>query len=303
LTNGSVNNPLQTVTKERKELKKKLFVPVLALTLTVALAACSGGGAAPAPSASAAPAPSAETITLTIGASPTPHAQILEQVAPILAEQGINLEIVEYTDYVIPNTAVEEGENDANYFQHQPYLDTFNADNGTHLVSVAAIHYEPFGVYAGRTASLEELPDGAAIAIPNDGSNEARALYLLEAEGFITLNHSVAFANTTPLDIVDNPKNLQFREMEAAMLPNSLEDVDCAVINGNYALDAGLSIADALAAEDPESISAQTYANIIVVKEGNENNAAIQALIAALQSDAVRDYINNTFSGAVVPIF
>jgi D-methionine transport system substrate-binding protein len=287
-------------------MKKKLFASVLALALIASLAACSGGSAATAsPSAAATPAPTptAETVTLKVGASPTPHAQILEQVVPILAEQGIKLEIVEYTDYVIPNTAVEEGENDANYFQHQPYLDTFNADNGTHLVSVAAIHYEPFGVYAGKTKSLDKLADGAAIAIPNDGSNEARALYLLEAQGLITLNHEVEFAKTTPLDIKTNPKNLKFEELEAAMLPNSLEDVDLAVINGNYAIGAGLSIADALATEDPDSEAAQTYANIVVVKEGNENNPAIQALVKALQSDTVRDYINKTFNGAVVPLF
>jgi len=279
-------------------MKKHLFALALTLAMVVSLAACSGTSAAP----SASPTASSEPVTLKVGASPTPHAQILQQVVPILAAQGINLEIVEYTDYVIPNTAVEEGENDANYFQHQPYLDAFNADNGTHLVSVGAVHYEPFGIYAGKTASLDALPDGASIAIPNDGSNEARALYLLEAQGLITLNHDVEFAKTTPLDIVSNPKNLKFEELEAAMLPNSLEDVDCAVINGNYALGAGLSVADALATEDPNSVSAKTYANIVVVKEGNENNPAIQALVKALQSDEIRDYINNTFHGAVVPI-
>lgn len=281
-------------------MKKHLFALALTLAMVVSLAACSGTSAAP--SASPSPTASSEPVTLKVGASPTPHAQILQQVVPILAAQGINLEIVEYTDYVIPNTAVEEGENDANYFQHQPYLDAFNADNGTHLVSVGAVHYEPFGIYAGKTASLDALPDGASIAIPNDGSNEARALYLLEAQGLITLNHDVEFAKTTPLDIVSNPKNLKFEELEAAMLPNSLEDVDCAVINGNYALGAGLSVADALATEDPNSVSAKTYANIVVVKEGNENNPAIQALVKALQSDEIRDYINNTFHGAVVPI-
>ena len=279
-------------------MKKHLFALALTLAMVVSLAACSGTSAAP----SASPTASSEPVTLKVGAPPTPHAQILQQVVPILAKQGINLEIVEYTDYVIPNTAVEEGENDANYFQHQPYLDAFNADNGTHLVSVGAVHYEPFGIYAGKTASLDALPDGASIAIPNDGSNEARALYLLEAQGLITLNHDVEFAKTTPLDIVSNPKNLKFEELEAAMLPNSLEDVDCAVINGNYALGAGLSVADALATEDPNSVSAKTYANIVVVKEGNENNPAIQALVKALQSDEIRDYINNTFHGAVVPI-
>lgn len=284
-------------------MKKKWITLATAAVLTMSLAACSGGTSSATPTPTAAPSASAEPVVLKVGASPTPHTQILEQVVPILAEQGIDLQIVEYTDYVIPNTAVEEGENDANYFQHQPYLDNFNTEHGTHLVSVGAIHYEPFGIYAGKTDSLDKLQDGASIAIPNDGSNEARALYLLEAQGLITLDHSVEFAKTTPLDVKENPKNLKFEELEAAMLPNSLQDVDCAVINGNYAIEAGLSIEDALATEDPNSVAAQTYANIVVVKEGNENNPAIQALVKALQSDEVRNYINNTFHGAVVPIF
>lgn len=284
-------------------MKKKWFALAIAAALAVSLAACSGGTSSATATPTAAPSASAEPVVLKVGASPTPHAQILEQVVPILAEQGIDLQIIEYTDYVIPNTAVEEGENDANYFQHQPYLDNFNAEHGTHLVSVGAIHYEPFGVYAGKTDSLDNLQDGATIAIPNDGSNEARALYLLEAQGLITLDHDVEFAKTTPLDVKENPKNLDFKELEAAMLPKSLEDVDCAVINGNYAIGAGLSISDALATEDPDSLAAQTYANIVVVKEGNEDNPAIQALVKALQSDTIRDYINDTFQGAVVPVF
>jgi D-methionine transport system substrate-binding protein len=284
-------------------MKKKWFALAVEAALTASLAACSGGTSAATATPTAAPSASAEPVVLKVGASPTPHAQILEQVVPILAEQGIDLQIIEYTDYVIPNTAVEEGENDANYFQHQPYLDNFNTEHGTHLVSVGAIHYEPFGLYAGRTDSLDKLQDGATIAIPNDGSNEARALYLLEAQGLITLDHSVEFAKTTPLDIKENPQNLKFKELEAAMLPKSLEDVDCAVINGNYAIGAGLAIADALATEEADSVAAQTYANIVVVKEGNENDPAIQALVNALQSDTVRDYINNTFQGAVVPVF
>lgn len=244
-----------------------------------------------------------EAVTLTVAASPTPHAEILNQVVPILAEQGITLKVIEYTDYVQPNMVTESGEVDANYFQHLPYLEDFNAENGTHLVSVAQIHYEPFGLYPGKTATIEELADGAQIAVPNDGTNEARALLLLQQEGLITLKEDAGMG-ATKLDIIDNPKNLDIVEMEAAQLPRTLADVDMAVINGNYALPAGLTVDDdAVAYEDPDSTAAQTYANILVVKEGNENNEAIQALIAALQSDTVRDFINNTYNGAVIPIF
>lgn len=245
----------------------------------------------------------AETVTLRVGASPTPHAEILNFAKDILlSDYNINLEVVEYSDYVVPNTAVEEGEDDANYFQHTPYLDTFNEDNGTHLVSVAKIHYEPFGLYSNTVTNVDDLPDGAVIAIPNDGSNEARALYLLEAEGLITLNHDVGF-NATVLDITDNPKNLEFQEVAAEMVARTLDDVDGAIVNGNYALEAGLDIADAIATESADSDSAQTYANVIVVKEGNEDNEAVKALVEVLTSDAVRDYINDTYEGAVVPVF
>ena len=221
---------------------------------------------------------------LTIIATENPHAEVLELVKDDLAAQGYNLEVVEFTDYVLPNTALEEGDLDANYFQHGPYLDDFNAQNGTHLVAVAAIHYEPFGIYAGKTTSLEELADGATVAIPNDGTNEARALLLLEAQGLIKLNEGVTFT-ATKLDIAENPKNLDIQEIEAAQLPRSLQDVDLAVINGNYAIQAGLKVSDALAVEDKDSIAAETYANVLVVKEGNEETDATKALIAALQSD------------------
>ena len=238
-----------------------------------------------------------------MAASPTPHAEILAQVVDVLAEQGIDLQITEYGDYVIPNTAVEEGEMDVNFFQHTPYLDDFNAKNGTHLVSVAKIHYEPMGIYAGKTASLEELPDGAVIAVPNDPTNEARALLLLEAQGLIEVDDEAGL-DATPNDITSNPKNLQFKELEAAMLPQTIEEVDLSIINSNFALQGGLNPAeDALASESSDSVAADTYANIIVVKEGSENNEAILALVEALQSDAVREYINNTYSGSVVPMF
>ena len=240
--------------------------------------------------------------TIRVGASITPHAEILNVVKPILAEQGYDLEVVEYTDYVLPNTATESGELDANYFQHQPYLDDFNAQNGTHLVSVAAIHYEPFGIYAGKSDSLENIADGATIAVPNDGTNEARALLLLEAQGLIKLREDAGFT-ATKLDIEENPKNLDIVEMEAAQLPRVLPDVDFAVINGNYAIQGGLKVADALASESVESESAQTYANVLVVKEGNENNPAILALVDALKTEEVRKFIEDTYEGAVVPMF
>ena len=240
--------------------------------------------------------------TIRVGASITPHAEILNVVKPILAEQGYDLEVVEYTDYVLPNTATESGELDANYFQHQPYLDDFNAQNGTHLVSVAAIHYEPFAIYAGKSDSLENVADGATIAVPNDGTNEARALLLLEAQGLIKLREDAGFT-ATKLDIEENPKNLDIVEMEAAQLPRVLPDVDFAVINGNYAIQGGLKVADALASESVESESAQTYANVLVVKEGNENNPAILALVDALKTEEVRKFIKDTYEGAVVPMF
>ena len=284
---------------------KKAWSLILALALSLALAACGATNASPSGSSAAASgsASAPETVTLKVAASPTPHAQILEQVQSILAEQGIDLQITEYGDYKVPNIAVEEGSEDVNYFQHQPYLDKFNTENGTHLVSVAAIHYEPFGIYPGKTKTLAELPDGALVGVPNDVTNEARALQLLEAQGLIKLKDGAGL-EATPNDIVENPKHLEFTELEAAMLPNVTSEMDIAVINGNYALEAGFSSAqDALALEDAASEAAQTFANIIVVKEGHENDPAVLALVDALKSDAIRDYINDTFQGNVLPLF
>ena len=276
---------------------KKILTLILALTMAVGLCACGGGEEAPAEDTAA------ETVTLKIAATATPHAEILAQVVDVLAEQGIELVVTEYSDYVIPNTAVEEGAEDANFFQHTPYLEQFNAENGTHLVSVAPIHYEPMGIYAGMTASLEELPDGATIAVPNDVTNEARALQLLAAQGLIEIDPAAGL-NATPNDITSNPKNLQFKEMEAAMLPQIVGEVDLAIINSHFALQGGLNPAeDALASEDAASEAAQTFANIIVVKEGNEENAAVLALIEALQTDAVRTFIETTYAGSVVAMF
>jgi len=287
---------------------KKLFTLALALVLTLSLAACGGSSSsAPASTPAEKPASSAEEtadpVVLKVAASPTPHAEILAQVKDVLAEQGIDLQVTEYGDYVVPNTAVEEGEEDVNYFQHQPYLDQFNAENGTHLVTVAPIHYEPFGIYPCKSTSLDDLPDGAVVGVPNDVTNEARALQLLEANGLIKIKEGAGL-NATPNDIIDNPKNLEFLELEAAMLPNVTTEVDIAAINGNYALQAGFSsAADAIALEDPNSEAAQTFANIIVVKEGNESNAAVLALVEALQSDAVKEYINTTYENNVLPSF
>lgn len=283
-------------------MKKKLIALSLAVVLVLALAACTGG-TEPTQQPGASNTPKTETVKLKVAASATPHAEILAQVKDELAEQGIDLVVTEYGDYVIPNTAVEDGDEDVNYFQHQPYLDQFNAENNTHLVSVAAIHYEPLGIYPGKTAALADLPDGALIGVPNDATNEARALQLLEDQGLIKVREGAGL-NATPNDIVDNPRNLKFKELEAAMLPNVTTEMDLAVINGNYALQAGFSSAkDALALEDAQSEAAQTFANVIVVKEGNENNEAVKALVKALQSDKVKDYINSTYEGNVQPIF
>lgn len=240
---------------------------------------------------------------IVVGASITPHAEILEVAKGILATKGYELEIIEYTDYVQPNVALDAGDLDANYFQHQPYLDQFNKDRGFDLVSVAKIHYEPFGLYPGKTKTLEELKDGAQIAIPNDGTNEARALLLLEAQGLIKLEEGVGMEATIH-NIVENPKNLEIIEIEAAQLARSLQDVDMAVINGNYAIQAELNVSkDALAVEDQNSLAAETYANVIAVRKGDENRDEIKALVEALQSQEVKEFINSTYEGAVVPKF
>lgn len=237
-----------------------------------------------------------------VGATPSPHAEILEIVKDDLKEQGYTLEIVEYNDYIIPNNETESGELDANFFQHQPYLDDFNAENDTHLVSVAGVHFEPFGIYAGKTTSFDELKEGAVVAVPNDTTNEARALLLLEAQGLIKLKENAGM-QATVADIVDNPLNLEIKEVEAAQVTRIVNDVDIACINGNYATEAGYKISDALATETTDSLAAQTYVNIIVVKEGNEETDKTKALVNAVLSDEVKDYINNQYEGGVVPLF
>ncbi|MEI3304594.1 MAG: MetQ/NlpA family ABC transporter substrate-binding protein [Dysosmobacter sp.] len=282
-------------------MNKKFLSLILALALSASLTAC-GSSDTTETTDDTDSGDTAETVTLKVAASPTPHAEILEQVKPILAEQGIDLVITEYGDYIVPNTAVDEGDEDANYFQHTPYLEQFNAENGTDLVSAGKIHYEPMGIYAGKTASLEELPDGATIAVPNDATNEARALQLLAAQGLIEIDPEAGL-NATPNDITSNPKNLEFTELDAAMIPNTIEEFDLNVINSNYALQAGLNPAeDALASEDAASDAAQTYANIIAVKAGHENDPAIVALVDALHSEEIQEFINTTYAGSVLPI-
>ncbi len=290
---------------------KKLLALTLALVLCLGLAACGGGTTSTDTNADTSSdadangdtATTGETITLTVGATPNPHAEILAQVKDDLAAQGIDLVVKEYSDYIVPNTAVEEGDLDANYFQHTPYMEQFNEENGTHLVSVAKIHYEPMGIYPGTAKTLDELKDGDTIAVPNDVTNEARALQLLAAQGIIELKADTGL-NATPNDITSNPKNIQFKELEAAMLPQTVSEVALSVINSNFAMEGGLNPAtDALASEDADSEAAQTYANIVAVEEGHENDPAIQALVKALQSDKVKEYIEQTYSGAVVAVF
>ena len=272
------------------------FAAGLGIVALGGLTAC-GGSSAPAGSAAA------DSAVLTVAASPAPHAEILTDfAAPLLAEQGIKLKVKEYTDYIQPNKDTSAGSVDANYFQHITYLNNFNAENGTHLVSVADVHYEPFGIYAGKTASLEELQDGAQIGVPNDPTNGGRALLLLQEQGLITLKEDVGL-EPTKLDIAENPHNYEIVEMEAAQLPRSLGSLDIAVINGNYAIQADLKVADALAIESAEGTAGTAYVNVLAVKEGRESDPAIQALAKALCSDEVKAFIDETYAGAVQAVF
>lgn len=237
-----------------------------------------------------------------VGATPSPHAEILKEIEDALEAKGYILKIVEYNDYVLPNTATDEGELDANFFQHGPYLENFNTEKGTKLVSVADVHFEPLGLYSTSVSNVSELRDGATIAVPNDATNEARALLLLEANGLITLKEGTGI-NATVKDIDSNLLNLRIKEIEAAQLTRSLQDVDAAVINGNYAISGGLKVKDAIVLEESSSIAAETYANVLVVKEGHENDEKIKVLIDVLLSDEVRNFIEENYSGAVVPVF
>jgi len=272
---------------KRKAIIAILLITVLTLTLLVGCGDRGGGDPA----------------VLIVGATPVPHTEVLEFIQERMAEEGIELQIRTFTDFVQPNLATQAGELHANYFQHRPYMNNFNEANDTEMVALFAVHFEPLGLYKARARSLDELGDGSIIAIPNDPTNGARALNLLEATGLITLNEG-AGVMATRLDIVENPLNLDIRELDAAQLPLILPDVDMAVINGNFALQAGLEMErDSVAAEDKDSISAQTYANYIVVRAGNEDDERVATLINVINSDEVRDFINNTYEGRVVPVF
>ncbi len=288
---------------------KKLIALLTVLVLSVAvLAGCGANNSAPAgseaPDATADAADADKVIT--VGASSTPHAEILEQIKDTLKEQGYELKIVIYDDYVLPNKALADGTIDANYFQHTPYLNNYNESNNTDLVAAAAIHYEPFGIYGQGITDLKDLKDGATIIIPADDSNETRALFLLAQEGLIKLPEDAnAEKGVTTLDIVDDG-GYNIVPVQADTVAAQLENADegsIAVINGNYALAAGLKIADALASEDAKGTAAQTYANVVAVRAEDENSDKTKALIAALETDAVKEYIEKTYNGAVVAIF
>lgn len=245
-----------------------------------------------------------EDKTITVAASATPHAEILEKAAEIMKEDGWDLQVTVFEDYVQPNNVVESGEFNANYFQHIPYLDSFNEENGTHLVNAGGIHYEPFGIYPGTKSSLDDLEEGDVIAIPNDTTNEARALLLLQDNGVITLDDGIDASSTTAtiLDIKENPKNIEFQELEAAQIPHVKDEVAMVVLNGNYALEAGFSVAkDSIAYESSESDAAKTYVNVIAVLEGHENDEGIKALVDTLKSDEIKTFINDTYDGSVIP--
>lgn len=243
----------------------------------------------------------AEGGTIKVAASATPHAEILEEAKKILADEGWDLEIKIFDDYVMPNEVVESGEFDANYFQHIPYLESFNKEKGTHLVNAGGIHYEPFGIYPGTKSDLSELADGDTIAVPNDTTNEARALLLLQDNGIITLKEGVGLEATVN-DIAENPHNVKIEELAAEQVARVAPEVAFVVLNGNYALQAGFSVAkDALAYEASDSEAAKTYVNIIAVKEGHENDPGIQALVKVLKSDEIKQYINDSYDGAVIP--
>lgn len=251
--------------------------------------------------ATEAAAASGETVKIKIGATPSPHAEILEAAKDALKKKGVEIEIVTYNDYVQPNIATDEGQIDANYFQHQPYLDDFNKENNTHVVSVGKIHYEPFGIYAGKSKDLKNIQDGAKIAVPNDTTNEARALLLLEANGIIKLKDGAGLT-ATKQDIVENPHNVEIYEVEAAQIPRSLDSVDFACMNGNFAIQANYKPSEALAAEKSDSEAAQTYANIIAVAEKNKDAAWAKTLVEVLTSKEIQDFISKKYEGGVVPL-
>ena len=269
---------------------KRILAAGAAAVLAVGLTACGGKEN------------KADDKTITVAASPTPHAEILETAKDLLKEKGYTLEIKEFDDYPQQNVVVDEGEFDANYFQHQPYLDNFNEEKGSDLVSAAKIHYEPLGIYPGASEDLENIKDGAKIAVPNDATNEARALLLLEENGIITLKEDAGL-NATKKDVEKNPHNIEIVELDAAQIARVVEELDFVILNGNYALDAGFNVqTDAIAKEEADSEAAQTYANIIAVKKENKDSEKIKALVEVLQSEEIGKFITDTYEGAVVPM-
>lgn len=273
-------------------ITRRSLLSASALLAVSSLAACGGN------------APEEDSATLTVAASPSPHAEILSEfAAPLLAEQGFTLEVKEYTDYILPNQDTTSGEVDCNYFQHLNYLNNYNEENGTDLVSVGKIHFEPMGVFAGKSSDLAAIADGATITVPNDATNEGRALLLLQEQGLITLSEDAGIT-ATPNDIVDNPHNINFIEQEAAMLPSTLADADFSVINGNYAIDAGLTLADAVAQESADSdVIRNEYANVIVTTPDKAEDEKIAALVAVLTTDDFKAYLEETFGDSVQAAF
>ena len=276
--------------------KRSILTAIIAGIVSIGLIGCGNSEGSSNDSSS-----NGDDKVIKVGVSPVPHEEIREVAKPLLEAKGYTVEIVEFTDYVLPNTALESGEIDANYFQHIAYLNSFNADNGTHLTYTAEIHLEPMGAFSKKYKTVDEVEEGAVVAVPDDPSNEARALRVLAAAGLIEVNDGELI---TTADITSNPKNLEFKELEAATLPRVLEDVDIAVINGNYALEAGLDVNnDAFYAEDKNVESLKERRNVLAVKEGNENSQKIKDLTEALTSDEVREFIEEKYKGAVVPVF
>ena len=281
-------------------LKKITSVSLAGVVLAGALVGCGSSDAAADTSSEETTESTEDLEPITVAASATPHAEILEAAKPLLAEQGYDLQVTVFEDYVQPNEVVESGDFDANYFQHVPYLDSFNEEHGTHLVDAGDIHYEPFGIYPGTKSSLDDVEDGDVVAIPNDTTNEARALLLLQDNGLLTLKDGVGLEATVN-DITENPYNLEFQELEAAQVARVVGEVAYVVLNGNYALEAGYSVAkDSIAYEASDSVAAETYVNIIAVYEGHENDEKIQALVSVLKSDEIKKFIEDTYDGAVV---
>lgn len=272
--------------------KKTVIASLAALAAVGFIAGCGDQKSAPAQSSSG------KAVTLKIGATAVPHGEILNQVKDQLAKEGVNLEIVEFTDYVQPNLALNDKNLDANYFQHKPYLDEFNKQRGTKLVSIGSVHLEPMKVYSAKLKDLKDLPDNAHVAIPNDPTNGGRALLLLQSAGLIKLREGAPIT-ATPQDVVENSKNLQFSELEAPQLPRSLNDADIAIINSNFALEAKLDPNTAIYTESADS----PYVNVVVVREGDENRPELKKLMDALHSQTVKDFINKKYGGAVTPTF